>query len=128
MKFLYFWTEICIRQKDKPVICGNQESYENVPGTGGVGEELSGTGRRKIMSARKIKHTFERMKNYFQFVPYRLADMLEVLKTYPVKGFRMIFLKTFHLIWRLSWAEDNSTRTRRLRKSFSPPPQLPKIM
>ena len=36
------------------------------------------------------------MKNYFQFVPYRLADMLEVLKTYPVKGFRMIFLKTFH--------------------------------
>ena len=86
MKFLYFWTEICIRQKDKPVICGNQESYENMPGTGGVGVELSGTGRRKIMSARKIKHTIERMKNYFQFVPYRLAEYVRSVEDISCKG------------------------------------------
>lgn len=47
LKFLYFWTEICIRQKDKPVICSSQESNEDMPGTGGEGVELSGSGRRK---------------------------------------------------------------------------------
>lgn len=41
LKFLYFWTEICIRQKDKPVICSNQESYEDLPGTGGEGKDVS---------------------------------------------------------------------------------------
>ena len=67
-----------------------------MPGTGGVGVELSGTGRRKIMSARKIKHTFERMKNYFQFVPYRLAEYVRSVEDISCKGFRMIFLKTLH--------------------------------
>ena len=48
------------------------------------------------MSARKIKHTFERMRITSSLTSTDLENMLEVLKTYPVKGFKMSFPKTFH--------------------------------
>lgn len=57
-----------------------------MPGTGGVGVELSGTGRRKQMSARKIKHTFERMKNYFQFDLYRLGKYVRSVEDISCEG------------------------------------------
>ena len=57
-----------------------------MPGTGGVGVELSGTGRRKQMSARKIKHTFERMNNYFQFDLYRLGKYVRSVEDISCEG------------------------------------------
>lgn len=45
-----------------------------------------GLEEKEKMSPRKIKHTFERMKNYFQFDPYRLGEYVRSVEDISCEG------------------------------------------